>query len=345
MSNATIYDIAREAGVSIATVSQVINGKGKISDKRRQEIYRIMEELNYRPSVIASALTGKSTFTLGLLIPDISNPFFAEMARAVEDCGSRSKYSLVICSTDNKDEKVSGYLELLQQKSVDGIIIGTGVEDRDLLTPLLHKSIPIVMIAREMPGIQLPTVIVDDYAGGKKAAEHLLGLRHRSMAIITEPTKVSSSRERLRGFRDAIMSQGLELPDEMVKKTGENLLKDGKSRALELLAGSNPPSAIFCCNDLIAIGTLQAAKELGIRVPEQLSIVGFDNTILASVTEPALTTISQPTEKMGSIAVETLIRLLEGDSTAEEQARTILTPELVIRSSTASAFAGSEAHP
>ncbi|MCQ6559165.1 LacI family transcriptional regulator [Paenibacillus mendelii] len=335
MSDATIYDIARKAGVSIATVSQVINGKGKISDKRRQEIYRIIEELNYRPSVIASALTGKKTFTLGLLIPDISNPFFAELARAVEDCGSRSRYSLVICSTDNKDDKVSGYLQLLQQKSVDGIIIGTGLEDIGILKPLLNKSIPVVMIAREMPGVQLPTVIVDDYAGGKQAAEHLLELHHQRMAIITEQPKVSSSRERLRGYSDAILSRGFELPDEMVKKTGENLLKDGKSRALELLTDSNPPSAIFCCNDMIAIGTLQAAKELGIRVPEQLSIIGFDNTILAAVTEPALTTLSQPTEMMGSMAVEILIRLSEGESAALE--RTVLKPDLVIRSSTAAA--------
>ena len=139
---ATIYDIAREAGVSIATVSQVINGKGKISEKRRAEIMEIMERLHYQPSAIAAALTGKQTYTLGLLVPDISNPYFAELARAVEDRSRQLGYSVVICSTDNKDERVERYLNLLQQKRVDGMMIGTGIDNAEILSPLLQQSHP-----------------------------------------------------------------------------------------------------------------------------------------------------------------------------------------------------------
>jgi LacI family transcriptional regulator len=335
MKKATIYDVAREAGVSIAAVSQVINGKGKISEVRRREISQIMERLNYRPSVIAAALTGKHTYTIGLLIPDIANPFFAEMARAIEDHGGRSGYSLVICSTDNKDDKIERYLPLLLQKSVDAIIIGTGLDNSDILLPLLLKSIPIVLIARDIPHLDLHTIIVDDYAGGRMAAEHLLQLGHRRLSIIAEDMKGLSSSERTRGVRDALHAAGLELPGAMIKASRNDSLNEVKQTALELLELPEPPTAIFCCNDLLAIGALQAAKELGLKVPEQLSIIGFDNTILTEVTEPALTTIAQPIELMGRLTIELVIAMLGKEEPAAK--RTVLQPKLVIRKSTAQA--------
>lgn len=330
---ATIYDVAREAGVSIAAVSQVINGKGKISEERRHEIIRVMERLHYQPSLIASALTGKRTYTIGLLVPDISNPFFAEIARAVEDQGHQLGYSLIICSTENKDERVERYISLLQQKSVDGIVIGTGIDNKETLKPFLDKAIPIMMIAREMPGLDVKTVIVDDYAGGRMAAEHLLALGHRRVAVLAESPRLSSSRERIRGFRQGVERAGGELPDSSVKACGDVLVEEGKRQAAQLLQAAERPSAIFCCNDLLAIGTLQAAKQLGLRVPADLSVVGFDNTILASVTDPPLTTVAQPTEKMGRIAVDQLIGQIAKEEAGE--LRTVMQPELIVRNSTA----------
>ncbi|SFS53006.1 LacI family DNA-binding transcriptional regulator [Paenibacillus sp. BC26] len=330
---ATIYDVAREAGVSIAAVSQVINGKGKISEERRASIISVMEQLNYKPSLIASALTGKKTYTLGLLIPDISNPFFAEIARAVEDQGDVHGYSLVICSTDNKDERVERYLTLLGQKSVDGIIIGTGMDSGELLDLLLKKSIPLAVIAREMPGHDLATVVVDDYEGGRMAARHLLGLGHTRMAVLAEHRKVISSRERIRGFQDEVVEAGLQLPEYMVKMNGRDLVNDGRRSASELLRYADRPTAVFCCNDLLAIGALQAAKEMGVRVPEELSIVGFDNTILATVTDPPLTTVSQPTEQMGQLVVDLVLSKNDAAKPGEPK-RVMLKPELVVRQST-----------
>ncbi|WP_308637572.1 LacI family DNA-binding transcriptional regulator [Paenibacillus silvisoli] len=332
---ATIYDVAREAGVSIAAVSQVINGKGKISEERRAKITEVMEKLGYRPSVIAAALTGKKTYTLGLLVPDISNPFFAEIARAVEDRGDHHGYSLVICSTDNQDERVERYLTLLQQKSVDGIIIGTGIEDIKLLEPIRSKSIPVTMIARALPGESLQTVVVDDYEGGRLAARHLLGLGHTALAVLAEHPKVTSSQERIRGFRETVAEAGLSLPDYFVKSSGRELVKDGKRNASELLRYAERPTAIFCCNDLLAIGALQAASELGIHVPSELSVVGFDNTILAQVTVPALTTIAQPTERMGELAVDLILQKNAGQPDEPPPLRTVLAPELIVRQTTA----------
>ncbi|SDW78632.1 LacI family DNA-binding transcriptional regulator [Paenibacillus sp. CF384] len=330
---ATIYDVAREAGVSIAAVSQVINGKGKISEERRASIISVMEQLNYKPSLIASALTGKKTYTLGLLIPDISNPFFAEIARAVEDQGDVHGYSLVICSTDNKDERVERYLNLLQQKSVDGIIIGTGIDSGELLDKLQKKSIPFALIAREMPGHDLATVVVDDYEGGRMAARHLLDLGHTRMAVLAEHPKVMSSQERIRGFQDEVIEAGLQIPEYMVKMSGHDLVRDGRRGASELLRYADRPTAVFCCNDLLAIGALQAAKEMSVRVPEELSIVGFDNTILATVTDPLLTTVSQPTEQMGQLVVDLVLSKNNAGKPGDSK-RIVLKPELVIRQST-----------
>ncbi|GMK42581.1 HTH-type transcriptional regulator DegA [Paenibacillus sp. CCS19] len=328
----TIYDIAQAAGVSIATVSNVLNGKGKVSQERRQQILRIMDELNYKPSAIASALTSKRTYTLGLLVPDISNPFFAEIARAVEDEGQRLGYSVLICSTDNKDEKTARYSALLRQKSVDGVIIGTGINELSALSPLLKKNIPVAFIARDYPAEDIPSVIIDDYAGGAAAAVHLIELGHRRLAILAEPDTISSSRERVRGFRETAAAAGVEIEDALIVAASE--LRDGKQQAALLLSseGTGRPSAIFCCNDLLAIGALQAARELHVDVPQHCSIVGFDDTILASVTDPALTTVAQPIAQMGQAVVQLLVDHMERPD--EPRRRIVLPPRLIVRQST-----------
>nr|WP_311289772.1 LacI family DNA-binding transcriptional regulator [Paenibacillus glycanilyticus] len=330
MMKATIYDVAKEAGVSIATVSLVINGKGKISEERREEIRQIMARMGYKPSMIASALTGKKTYALGLLVPDISNPFFAEIARAVEDEGQRHGYSVFICSTDNKDEKALHYAALLQQKNVDGVIISTGMKDLSVLNPLLQGGVPVALLAREFPSVEVPSVVVDDYAGGAAAAEHLILLGHSRLAVLAEQDSISSSRERVKGFRQTAEAAGLVLEPLFVVSCGHN---DGKDRAMELLQMKDRPTAIFCCNDLLAIGALRAAKELGLRIPQDCSIIGFDDTVLASVTDPPLTTVAQPIEQMGQRAVQLVVRRIGQPGEVSE--RVVLAPSLTIRQSAA----------
>ncbi|MHA7964668.1 LacI family DNA-binding transcriptional regulator [Paenibacillus sp. CAU 1782] len=329
---ATIYDIAKEAGVSIATVSKVINAKGKISQEKRSEIIAIMDRMNYQPSVIASALTGKHTYTLGLLIPDIANPFFAEVARAVEQRGHELGYSVIICGTDNRHERIEQYISVLGQKQVDGIIIGTGVGDTSVLRDNAWKT-PTVMIGREAySGAKAHTVVSDDWQGGRDAAEHLLELGHRRLAVLSESLDISSSRERLRGFRERLSEEGIELRDDRVRQC-KYRVEDGRRQARELLAQDERPTALFCCNDLLAIGALQAAKEAGIPIPQQLSVVSFDNTILASVTDPPLTSVAQPVEKLGAAAVELL--LAEFRERQVQTQRISLPTELIVRASTA----------
>jgi DNA-binding LacI/PurR family transcriptional regulator len=332
MKTTTIYDVAKEAGVSIASVSNAINGKGNIGKKKREEIFKVMERLQYQPSVIASALMGKKTFTLGLLIPDVSNPFFSEIARSVEDLAHHAGYSVIVCSTDNKDERVEKYIRLLEQKSVDGIIIGTGVENTEILLQLAEKSVPIIMIAREVSAMSVHSVLTDDFKGGSLAAQHLLKLGHRRMAVLSENFKVSSSVERVKGFKFALFEAGLTIEADDILSC-ESTIKDGKRAAAELIRRGNSPTALFCCNDMLAIGALQAAKEAGVRVPEELSVIGFDNTILSTVTNPMLTTIAQPMEQMVKLAFDLLISSYSDQEDTIKQ-RIVMQPELIVREST-----------
>ncbi|WP_059042570.1 LacI family DNA-binding transcriptional regulator [Paenibacillus rubinfantis] len=336
MKATTIYDVAKEAGVSIATVSNVINGKGNVGKKKREEIFKVMNRLQYKPSVIASALMGKKTYTLGLLIPDVSNPFFSEIARAVEDMAHEEGYSVIVCSTDNNDERIEKYIKLLEQKSVDGLLIGTGVENANIIAQLSENSVPIVMIARETPDIAVHSVLTDDFKGGSLAAGHLLQLGHENVAILSENAKFSSSKERVRGFRFALFEAGKTLDDERIIAC-RSAIQDGKRAAALLLEGPNPPTAIFCCNDMLAIGALQAARECGVRVPEQLSIIGFDNTILSTVTNPSLTTIAQPTDEMAKLAFGLLVSSPDEETDAIRQ-RIVMQPKLVVRESTGPAL-------
>jgi len=327
----TIYDVAREAGVSIATVSKVINETGRISDKTRNKVLQIMRKLDYQPSVVASALTGKSTYTIGLLIPDLANPFFAEVARSVEDRGHELGFNLVMCSTDNNPQKEAQYISLLKQKRVDGIIVATGMSNDALLKDLVKQEMPLALIARDLPALAVDSVLVDDFIGGYQAASHLTGLGHRRIAIIAEDLSLMSSKERIRGYRHALEEANLPY-DESLVLVSDFTVEGGKRCTKQLLDLPEPPTAIFACNDLLAIGAVQAAREQGLRIPDDLSVVGFDNTILATIIDPPLTTVAQPIRDMGRQVMDLLVQEVRGQKTLKQ--RIVLLPQLVVRQST-----------
>jgi len=281
----TIYDVAKVAKVSIATVSKVINQTGSISEKTRNRVLKVMEDLNYKPSVVASALTGKRTNTVGLLIPDLANPFFAEIARSVEDRGHEAGFNLMICSTDNDPDKESEYISLMRRKSVDGIILASGLISDTAVKQLIDHQIPVAVIARDLPVLAVNAVLVDDFAGGYMAASHLLSLGHRRIGVVAEDLRLLSSQERVRGYRHALEEAGVAIDDGLVR-VSDFTIEGGRRAALELLQLPDRPTALFACNDLLAIGAMRAAKELGLAIPEDLSVVGFDNTILAEIVRP-----------------------------------------------------------
>lgn len=327
----TIYDVAKAANVSIATVSKVINNTGNISDKTRQKVKRIMKELDYYPNMLASALMGKQTKTIGLLIPDLVNPFFSELARRIEDRGHELGYNIVICNTDYDSAKENKYLLLLKQKRVDGFILASGFEDLKKVEELIKEEIPVVIVARDFPMFSVNAVAIDDFMGGYVAANHLIELGHQNMGVVARD--LWSNRERLRGFHYALESHGLQINKnfDFIKDINDHI-KAGRHMTEKYLTGDNRPTAIFACNDLLAAGVIQMAKEWGLQIPEDLSVIGFDNTSIATVIDPPLTTVAQPIESMGREVMDLMVSIINGEK--EEKSRVTLLPSLVTRKST-----------
>ncbi len=327
----TIYEVAKEAGVSTATVSKVINNTGNMREETRKRVLSVIKEMNYQPNLVASALTGKGTQTLGLLVPDISNPFFSAMARQIEDYADAQGMSVIMCSMDGNIEKERKYIELLRRKQVDGFIIASSFQDTNLLKDIINQGFPIVMLAYDDSTIEVSKVTIDDFKGGYEAASHLYAKGHRNMAIIAEHT--NSSNLRIYGYRVALEGRGIEFLDENVYRTTASI-DNGKASFDEIFQKENEgsPTAIFACNDLLAIGVIQGATERGMNIPGDLAIIGFDNTILATTTVPGLTTISQPIAEMAEKTVELIITEIKQKKKVVK--RVLFNPELISRGTT-----------
>ncbi|MBE3580653.1 MAG: LacI family DNA-binding transcriptional regulator [Thermoanaerobacteraceae bacterium] len=326
----TIYDVAKAAGVSIATVSRVINGYPFVAEKTREKVLQAMRELNYAPNLLAAALMKKNTYTVGLLIPDISNPFFAEITRGAEDTANKFGFNIIICNTDNDPEKESKYVNLLLQKSVDGIIFATSEIVNQNIIMLKEKEFPIVLIAREVEGVEVDAVLADNFQGAYEGVKYLISLGHRTIAFIGEPLNIKSTRERQAGYEKALKEAGLPVKDELII-TGLKTLEDS-FRVVKAFYPRTRPSAFFAANDVLAIGVLRALKELGVGIPRDVSVLGFDNTIFAAIAEPPLSSVAQPMRQMGKMA---MMRLINRIRNREDVAKKIVLPtKLVLRSST-----------
>ncbi|MED4599346.1 LacI family DNA-binding transcriptional regulator [Paenibacillus validus] len=325
----TIYDIAKVAGVSTATVSKVINNKGRISDRTKEKIYQIMDEMRYRPNVLASALKGKCTYQIALLIPDMDNPIYAQYLKHIEDRGQELGFSIVMCSTDNNPEKEAKHITLLRQKKVDGFIIASKFSNEELLSELLQDEVPVVLFAHERPEMAIDSVTVDDYWGGFMATEHLISLKHEKIGVIADDS--ISCRERIRGYTSALRSAGLSAEDNMIVIT-RSKMADAEIAAGTLLDLTDRPTAIFGCNDIMAIGVMQAARKRHLTVPDELSVIGFDNTQMCTIVVPELSSIAMPVHELGKKAIDMLIDKIERQANLKQNIK--MPPQLVIRNST-----------
>ncbi len=327
---ASIRDVAEHAGVSIATVSHVLNGTRKVADSTRKQVEEAFVVLNYRPNRIARSLRTSVNHTIGMVIPDHANPFFAETARGVEDAAFEKGYGVLLCNSDGSVDKENRYGESLIESMVSGVVlISTGLTSK-LVDEMQRRNIPVVVVDRELPRTDVDAVLPEHFDGAVAATELLLQLGHTRIGCISSAAGVLAADERLRGFRQAMSGAGA---TEMVVE-GDFQYEGGYLAAQQILRSSAPPTAIFACNDLMAIGALRVAKEEGLDVPGDLSIVGFDNIAAARFTNPALTTVAQPVQQIGSLATELLIRRI-GDPSLPTERRTVTT-ELVERESTGS---------
>lgn len=302
---ATIRDVARRAGVSPTTVSHVINQTRFVSDGVRARVLQAMYELGYRHNVLARSLRRGQTLTIGLILPDSANPFFAEIGRSIEAAAFGLGYSVMLCNTEADLGKELRYVDVLDQKQVDGIIFVASGDRSDSLGALLHRRLPVVVVDRELPDVDVDTVLADNPLGGYLATKHLTDLGHRRIACITGPSNLTPSAQRVTGYQTALAEAGLPV-DEGLIVHGDFHPMSGRAAALALLDRAEPPTAIFACNDLMAMGVLRAAAEMNRRVPRDLALVGYDDIELASYTNPPLTVVAQPKVEMGRTAVRLL---------------------------------------
>ncbi len=322
--------VAIKAGVSTSTVSHVINKTRFVSTDKKERVFKAIKELDYQPNGLARNFRKKRTKTIGLIIPDNTNPYFAEVARGVEDACFELGYSVILCNSDRKMEKEINYLELLMEKGVDGIAFVSVGDDKKATDIFGKKRVPKVLLDREIPGLQLDSVLVDNQLGGFLATEYLIKLGHRRIACITGPSKLSSSMERETGYYNALKKSNI-IPDKILIQSGSFHSDSGYEAIKNLLLKSNPPTAIFACNDLIAIGAMFGANEMGFKVPNDLSIIGFDDISIASFMAPRLTTVMQPKYDIGKTAANLLIkRIINRDLPVKLE---IFKPVLTIRGS------------
>jgi LacI family transcriptional regulator len=324
-----ITDVAQRAAVSISTVSRVLNNSAyPVKPETRQRVLEAAQELGFRPNDLARGLLLKKSRTIGLIIPDISNPYYPELCLGVETTASENGYSVIFCNTDRQAEKMEHYVDVLLQKRADGIIIaGGGTDFTQVSQALSDFDTKVALIGRH--NLPFPSVQVDNFQAAYEATSHLGELGHSRIAFISGPVNLTSAQDRLAGYRSSLEQRGVSQDDRLIRE-GNFGVDCGYSAALSLLQGNPRPSAIFAANDRMAVGTLAAAHDLDLRVPDDLAIVGFDDTVLASQIRPSLTTVAVPAHKMGTSVMRLMLKLLAD----EECPQTFWLPtKLVIRQS------------
>lgn len=334
MSGITIRDVARESGVSIATVSRVLNGTGYVKESTRERVEKAIQALGFSPNHMARSLSSGSSRIIGAVFPDISNPSFPAVARGIDDALAARGYMLVICNTDNDAGQEEALVGALLEKRVDGIIFVTGSRETSGLVERASRSIAVSLIDREIEGAECDTVTCDNRKGASDMAKHLLGLGHRRIAFISGPPEYSTSRKRLAGFSEVMGdAEGAEAP---LIYYGDFRYETGYSLAREILSSGHGVTAVFAANDLMALGAMRCFMDCGLLVPAQMAVAGYDDIFMSFLVRPALTTISQPAYRMGAVAAEMLLDKLTGRRQQEAQpARLqVLEPVLVVRDST-----------
>jgi LacI family transcriptional regulator len=327
----TIKDVAALAGVSYTTVSHVINKTRPVSDKVRTEVEAAIRRLNYVPSAVARSLKQQSTCTIGLLVSNSSNPFFAELAQGIEDICYRAGYTVILCNSADQPERQQTYLRVLLEKRIDGLIICSAGDDLGLAENLWEAKMPVIIVDRAVKGVTCDLVQIDHFKGGYLATRHLLECKHKSIGCIAGPETTTVSTDRLNGYRKALAEAGAPFRAEWVIR-GDFTAESGYKAARILLKRAEI-TAVFASNDLMGIGLLRFAAEHGVRVPNQLSVIGFDGIDLGRYIYPALTTVGQSMRRQGEIAAGALLeRIRKG---GEGRLRKILmNPELTVREST-----------
>ena len=328
----TIYDVAREAGVSMATVSRVVNNNPNVKPTTRKKVLEAIERLGYRPNAVARGLASKKTTTVGVVIPDISGAFFAEVARGIEDIANMYNYNIILSNSDTQKEKELRLINTLLEKQVDGLLFMGGEVTDDHKEAFKTAAVPIVLSATYDDEELWPSVNIDNKQGAIDATKVLLAEGHEKVALITGPlTDPVNGYPRYQGYREALDEQGVAF-DEAYVRVGNYRYNSGMEAMKELLALDKPPTAVFVASDVMAVGAIHAVQDAGLSVPEDVSVIGFDNIDIASMVRPLLSTVSQPMYDIGAVSMRLLTKLMNKEEV--EDPHVILQHDIVLREST-----------
>jgi DNA-binding LacI/PurR family transcriptional regulator len=329
----TLKDVAKSAGVSFGMAGRVLGNYGSFSEETRRKVILAARSLRYTPNTIARSLRTRLTRTIGVLVSDITTSFWTSLVRGIQDRAAKEAFSVILCNSDEESRSEKEFLSALIERSIDGLIISPTQGNHVFLKRLARGLMPVVLVDRGVPGLCVPTVSVDNEGGAYQAVQYLIGRGHRSIAIIKGIDGVETSDARFAGYKRALSENGLPMQQSFVKE-GRFLRERAAAVTGELLCMKKGPTAIFVCNEAMLSGAVIAVKESNVRVPRDLSLVGFDDPDWAAYVDPPLTAVSQPSYAMGMLAFDYLMaRITKSKKKADGAENVVLAPTLMVRKS------------
>ncbi|MGE5582836.1 MAG: LacI family DNA-binding transcriptional regulator [Bacillota bacterium] len=326
-----IYDVAKKAGVSITTVSRVINNHPYVREETRQRVKALLKEMQFIPNSNASSLVRKTTNTIAVIIPDVTNNFFTTLLRGIEDKSSENGFAVIFGNTDEDIQKEQTYIQMFMERRVDGLIIAPVSPKAKNLKPIVKREIPMVLIDREVEGLDADVVVSNNQQSAQSLVEYLIGLGHRQIAFISGPKENSVNRQRLEGYRAALEKFGIQVDERMILNGDKPNKETGIQLTRRILEQSLRPTSIFAANNFLAIGALTALQKADLKVPGDIGIVCFDDNDSDSVLNPFFTSTNQPAYLMGQMAMDLLKRQMKQKNAAP--AKIVLECELHVRNS------------
>jgi len=331
---ATIRDVAKAAGASTATVSHVLNGSRFVKPEMRERVEKAISDLNYRPHEVARSLRRSRTGTIGVMISDISNPFFAELVLGVEDVIHRDagRYNFILCNTEENFEREKMYLDVLWRKRVDGLILAPAGGNVEPIRRLVAEGLPVICVDRRLQGVETDTIVVDNRLAGRVLAQHLISVGRRRIVALRARLSADSIDERIDGYQEALLAAGLTVRAGDVAVSDSNV--DAAAASVErLLLRRSPPDAIFCTNNFMTLGAMRAIAELGLRCPEDIAVAGVDDFPWTAGFRPRLTVVAQPAREMGREAAKLLLDRILKRREISEPLHIVMPTELHVRES------------
>lgn len=332
----TIYDVAREAGVSMATVSRVVNNNPNVKPQTRKKVFEAIERLGYRPNAVARGLASKKTTTVGVVIPDISNSIFSEVARGIEDIANMYHYNIILCNADKKKEKEIRVINTLLEKQVDGLLFMGGVVTDEHIQAFKTSAVPIVLCATTDENSTIASVDIDHEKAAFDAVNVLIEQGHRNIAMISGTLQdPANGFARYQGYKNALEAAGIPVREEYVR-IGNYRYESGLEVTKHFIGLSDRPTAIFAATDEMAIGAIHTLQDSGLKVPDDMSVISVDNIRMASMVRPQLTTVAMPMYDIGAVSMRLLTKLMNKETKeASEQMQVILPHEVIHRNSVA----------